>query len=102
MGVQSGGPDIDSAHDRLRVGADLLLDSVQLLVALADGVTLYDNDDVDLIKMRDHLAKGDTTTSTNAFGDGALHAVRQVPQAINQRHFGRRRRREMGAHRAGN
>jgi hypothetical protein len=62
----------------------LLLDGVQLLVALANCVTLSDDDDVDLIKVINHLTKGGTTTSANAFVDRALNMDRKLPQAVNQ------------------
>lgn len=78
----------------------MILDGIQLLVAMASGVTLVDDDDVDLIKVRNHLAKGDTTTSVNAFGDRALHAVEKLLQAINQVCFDQWQMREVVTHHA--
>jgi hypothetical protein len=53
------------------------------LDASVGGVTHDDDGGVDLIKMRDHSTKGVTTTWTNAFSDGALHVVGQLPNVIN-------------------
>lgn len=80
------------------MGADLLFDNVYLLIAPAGGVALYDNVVVDLIKMRDHPARGDATPSTNVIGDGECQTVWQHPQVINQMCLCRRWRREMNAH----
>jgi hypothetical protein len=52
-GADQEGPDVVSARDRLSVGADLLIDNIQLLVASAGGIALNNNGGVNLIKMRD-------------------------------------------------
>lgn len=76
VGGDQEGPDINSVYDRLNMGADLLFDNFQLLVAPVGDIALGDNGGVDLIKMRDHPAKGDATPSTNALGNSALQTVR--------------------------
>jgi hypothetical protein len=48
------------------MGADLLFDNVQLLVTPAGGVSLGDYIGTNLIKMGDHLPKGQTASLTNA------------------------------------
>jgi hypothetical protein len=83
-------------------GTDLILDGVQLLVASAGGVTLNNDSSVNLIKVRNHLAKGNTTTSSNTFSDRSLHVVGELSWAFNQEHFSRWRRREVRTHHARN
>jgi hypothetical protein len=80
----------------------LTLDGVQLLVASAGGVTLGNDGGIDLIEVRNHLAKGDATTSANTFSDRSLHVVGKLPQAINQERLSRQWSREVGTHHASN
>jgi hypothetical protein len=62
------------------VGENLVIDNVQLLIALASGITLCNNSDIDLIKMRDHPPKGDTTPLSSALGNHTVHMVGQLLQ----------------------
>jgi hypothetical protein len=84
------------------VETDPIFGNVQLLVALADDVALGDNDDLNLIKMRDHPVKGDSTPSTDALSNNVVHTVGQLSQVIDKRCFNRRQKREMGTHHADN
>jgi hypothetical protein len=76
QGVDQEGPDVDSARDRLGIGADLFLDSVHLLAASVGSVTLGNYGGVDM-----------PTTRWSSWSSALLSGRRAFTDAPQQRHF---------------